>query len=89
MLRCAKLVLVPERDATAREVIGRHLDSHPVAREHADPESAHVATECCQHVVTVGQLHPERGIREHFRNGALELNRVFFRHPLTALVPEG
>ena len=83
------LVLVPERDATARKIVRRYFDCHPVARQHADPESAHIAAECCQHVVAVGQLHPERGVREHFSYGALELNRVFFRHPLTALVPEG
>ena len=87
--QAGRLVLVPERYPSPRQIVRRHFNRHPVAREDADAEAAHVAAEGCQHVVTVGQLHPERGVREHLSDGALELNRVFFRHPLTALVPEG
>ena len=87
--QAGRLVLVPERNPAPCEVIRRHFNRHPVAGKDADAEAAHVAAKGCEHVVAVGQLHPERGIREHFRDGALELNRVFFRHPLTALVPEG
>src|SRR6202022_40055 len=85
----AKSVLMSERDPSSREVVRRDLDRNAVAREDTDAEAAHVTAERRKHVVTVGQLHPERGVREHFRDRAFQLNRVFFRHPLLALSPEG
>jgi hypothetical protein len=72
---------VPEGDPASRQIIRRDLDRHAVAREDADAESAHVPAERRKHVVAVGQLHPERRIREHFGDRAFQLNRVFFRHP--------
>jgi hypothetical protein len=72
---------VPESDPAARQVVRRDLDRDPIAGEDADAESAHVAAERRKHVVAIGQLHPERCVREHLGDRAFQLNRVFFRHP--------
>src|SRR6266480_1071982 len=74
------LLLEPVRDAPAREVVGRELDLHAVAREDPDEVHSHLPAHVREHLVAVLQLHAEHRVRERLHHRALDLDRVFFRH---------
>jgi len=73
-------VLVPEHDPSARQVVGRHLNAHPIAGQHANPESAHVATERREDGMGLVHRHAERGVGEDLGDRPFELYRILFRH---------
>src|SRR4051812_28849115 len=75
-----ELDLVTEGDAAAGEIVGRDLDRHAVALQHADAKAAHVPAERRQYCVTVGERHAERGVRQHLGHRSFQLYRFFFCH---------
>src|SRR5690349_19501824 len=64
-------------DAPARDVVRRHLQAHPVARDDADAPLAHLAAGVREHVGAVLQAHAELRIRQHLVNRALHLDHLF------------
>ena len=70
---------MPIDDPAAAEVVGRHLDTHAVARQDADAVGAHLAGHVRQDLVAVVQLHPEHGVRERLDNLPLKLDLFFLR----------
>src|SRR4051794_24604516 len=67
-------------DAGAVEVVRRQLDAHPVSREDADPEAAHLAGDVPEHHVIVVELHAEHRVRQGLDDLALELDFFLFGH---------
>ena len=61
-----RLVLVPERDASAGQVIGRYFDFHAIADQYPDPEATHVAGERREYGMSIVQGYPECRAREDF-----------------------
>ena len=72
--------LVAENDSTARQVVRRHFDRDAVTLEHADAKSPHVAAEGREHGMSIGQLHTERCVRQHFRDLSFQLYWFFLGH---------
>src|SRR2546425_13349570 len=72
--------LVPEGDAPAGEVIRGHGESDPVAGEHADAETPHLARNGGEHVVAVRQMDAKGGIGQHGLHHAVDLDRFFLGH---------
>src|SRR4051812_48684778 len=72
--------LVTKDDASAGKVVGRDLDRHAVALKHADPKPTHVAAECRQNGMTVGEFDAKGGVGEHFGDLPFQLNWFFFGH---------
>src|SRR4051794_21721702 len=64
-------------DPRAVEVIGRDLHAHPVTRQDADPEAAHLAGDVAEDLVAVVELHPEHGVRQGLGDLALEFDLLF------------
>src|SRR6478752_5380162 len=76
-------LLVAVDDPTPSEVVRRQLHHHAVLGEDPDVVLAHLAADVGEDLVPVAQLNAEHGIRQGFRNGALELDHAFFlRHVL-------
>lgn len=71
----------PVHDPPFSEVVWRHLDLYPVAREDADAVLAHAAGEVAEEQVVfclrAENFHAERGIGEGFLDNANELNDGF------------
>src|SRR2546421_4043257 len=76
--------LVPERDASACEVVRRHGERDPVAREHANAEPPHLARNSREHVVPVRQQHAKRGVGQHVLHDAIDLDCFFLGHLFTS-----
>ena len=68
---------MPVDDPATAEVVGRHLDTHTVAREDADTVAAHLAGHVREDLVAIVQLHPEHGVRERLDDLAIELDLFF------------
>ena len=66
------------RYASAREIIGRHLDSHAVAFEDSNAKAAELAGDGREHSCSVIEGHAERRARKDFGDGPFELDQVFF-----------
>src|SRR5690349_10769676 len=77
-------LLVPIDDSAPGQVVCREFDDDAVCREDADVVLPHLATDGGKHLVTVGELHPEHGVRECLDHGALQLEcALFLRHKLS------
>src|SRR5436305_9401480 len=72
-------LLVPVRNTTPVEVVGRQLDLHPVARQDADVVAAHLAGDVAEHLVPVVELHSEHRVGERLGDLPLHLDLVFLR----------
>ena len=64
--------------ASAREIIGRHFDSHTVAFEDANAKAAELAGDGREHGCPVVEGHAERGARKDFGDGPFEFDQIFF-----------
>ena len=74
-----------ERDAAAREVVGREFDLHPVARKDADVVLSHLPRGRGENRVTFIELHPEHRARERLDDLAFDLDLLFLDcHPSLA-----
>src|SRR5712664_1248246 len=73
-------LLEPICDPAPREVIGRQLHLHLVARQDADEVHPHLARHVGQHLVAVLQLDPEHRVGQRLDHRALHLDRILFGH---------
>ncbi len=62
------------------QIVGRHLDFDFVANADADEILSHLARNVSQHLVTVGQRHPEHRAGQNLRYRSGQFNGFFFRH---------
>jgi hypothetical protein len=69
---------VTVRYASAREIIGRHLDSHAVAFEDSNAKAAELAGDGREHSCSVVEGHAERRTRKDFCDCPFELDQIFF-----------
>src|SRR6185312_1734868 len=67
-------------NASLGEVIGRHLDHHLVAGQHADAVLAHLAGGMGNDLVAVLQHHTTRRVGQKLAHGALEFEQFFLCH---------
>src|SRR6266516_1452548 len=65
-------------DPAAVQVVGRQLDSDPVAREDPDPVPAHLAGRVAQRLVPVVERDPEHSVPQRLDDLAFELDLLFF-----------
>src|SRR5665213_1678901 len=77
------LVLVAERDAALGQIIGRHLDGHAIAGEHADAVLLHAAGGVGQSLVPVVELHAEPRVGKEFNDDTVKFDQVFLGHALS------
>ena len=67
-------------DTPFLQIVGRHLDLHPVTRENTDAMHPHATREMAVQLVVFGLLtgnsDPERGIGKAFLHNADEFNHV-------------
>src|SRR5262249_22834989 len=85
--RRGRIALVAEADAATLEIVRRHLDDHPVADAGADAEFTHLAGGVRQHFMLVVELHAEIAVRQNLRDGPVELEQLFLRHPVISRSP--
>src|SRR4030088_1421428 len=78
--RTNESALVPEGDASSRQVVGRDFESYAIAGENSNAESPHLSRDRGVHVVTVVHLHAELRIRQHFSDRSFQLDCFFFCH---------
>src|SRR3984893_6165448 len=74
------LVLVTEDEPALLQIIRRHLDRHPIARQRLDPVLLHLAGGVGDDLVSGIQLHAVAGIGEDFGYQSFELDQLFFSH---------
>src|ERR1019366_4759468 len=74
------LVLVTEDEPAFFQVIGRHLDRHPVARQRLDPVLLHLAGGVGDDLVSGIELHAITCIGKDFGHQSFELDQLFFSH---------
>src|SRR6516225_7035456 len=74
------LVLVTEDEAALFQIIGRHLDCHPVTRQSLDPVLLHLAGSIGNDLMSRVQLDAVAGIGEDFSDQSFELDQLFFSH---------
>lgn len=70
-------LLEPVGDPTAAEVVGGKLYGHTIALENSDVVLAHPPRNVGEYVVAILELHPEVGVGEDLRDGALHLDCFF------------
>src|ERR1700686_2778338 len=71
------LVLVTEDEPALFQVVGRHLDRHPVARQRLDPVLFHLAGGVGDDLVSGIELHAIACIGEDFGDQSFELDQLF------------
>ena len=63
------------------KIVGRHLDVHPVAGQHADAVLPHLAGGVRENAVLVVELDAEHGVGQQLHHRPAEFDHVLFRHP--------
>src|SRR5439155_20536692 len=74
------LVLVTEDQATLLQIVGRHFDRDPIARQRLDPVLLHLAGGVGNNLVSGVELHAVARIGEDFGHQSFELDQLFFSH---------
>src|SRR6266699_867186 len=74
------LVLVTENQPALLEVVGRHLDRHPVPGQCLDPVLLHFSRGVGNDLVPGIELHAIAGVGEDFGDQSFELDQLFFSH---------
>jgi hypothetical protein len=69
---------VAERNPRFAEVVGGHLDIHPVADADADEVFAHLAGDVGEDFVAVGESDTEHGAGQHLVHNSSNLYGLFF-----------
>src|SRR5919107_3499330 len=78
--------LVAVDDAPPGQVVRRELDDDPVLGEDADVVLPHLPADVSQHLVTIGKLHTEHGVRQGLDHSAFNFDgSVFLGHVLRYL----
>src|SRR6478736_6601820 len=70
---------IPITDATPRQVVGAHLDAHPIAQQDADAELAHLAPGIGQQLVPIVELDLELGVGHGVDHRPIHFDRVVLR----------
>src|SRR3954470_17721135 len=73
-------LLVPVHDPPARQVVRRELHEDTVARKDPDVVHPHLPGDVRQDLVSVLERHPEHGVGQGLRDGALDLYGILLRH---------
>src|SRR3954466_10649939 len=71
---------LPEGDSRFAQVVRSDLDVDPVPDADADEVLAHLTRNVGEHLVTVGQCHPEHRSRQDLGHAAFQFNWLFFGH---------
>src|SRR5437879_2958660 len=71
--------LIPVDDSPTRQIVGRELDGHLIARKNANKIFAHLARNMRQHLVLIVQLHPKHRVRQRLDHRGHHLDGVFLR----------
>src|SRR5476649_2136418 len=74
------LVFVTENQPALLEVIGRHLDRHPVSGQRLDPVLLHFSGGVGHDLVACIELHAIAGVGQDFGDQSFELDQLFFSH---------
>src|SRR5579872_4354927 len=74
------LVLMAEYQPAFLQVIGRHLDRHPVACKRLDPVLLHLAGGIGNDLVPGIELHAVARVGKDFGDQSFELDQLFFSH---------
>src|SRR5216683_3506079 len=74
------LVLVTEDEPAFLQIIGRHFDRHPIARQRFDPVLFHLAGGVGHDLVPGIELHAITCIGEDLGDQSFELDQLFFSH---------
>src|SRR3954453_8610001 len=74
------LVLVAEDQPALLEVVGRHLDRHPVSRQGFDAVLLHLAGGVGDDFMSGVELHPISRVGKDFGHQSFELDQLFFGH---------
>src|SRR5260370_38156048 len=74
------LVFVTEDEPAFFQIIGRHFDRHPIARQRLDPVLFHLAGGVGHDLVPGIGLHAVTRIGEDFSDQSFELDQLFFSH---------
>src|SRR5579872_1066884 len=83
--RAGTLILVPEDQSAFFQIVGRHFDGHPIARERLDPVLLHSAGRVGDERMAVVELNAIARVGQYLGDKALELQEFFFRHGLVLL----
>src|ERR1700690_2590105 len=73
-------VLVSEDQSAFFQIVRRHLDRYPVARQGLDPVFLHLACGIGNDLVPCVELDAVAGIGEDFGDQSFELDQLFFSH---------
>src|SRR5262245_65203387 len=73
-------LLEPISNAALAEIVGRHLDQHLVAGEHADSVLAHAARRMGDDLVFVFELDAEGRVRQQLRHDTGKFQKLFLCH---------
>src|SRR4051812_8795869 len=76
----ARLLLEAVRDPTLGEVVGRQLDEHLVADQHADAVLAHLAGGMAENLMIVLEADAEHGVGQKLDHLAAHLEQFFLGH---------
>src|ERR1700682_5937985 len=66
-------------NAPAREIVGRELHLHAIARQDADEVLAHLARDVRQYAMLILQLHAKHGVGQRLDNRGHHLDGILFR----------
>lgn len=73
-------LFIPVDNPPARQIVGRHLHRHLVARQNPDVVHPHFAGDRREDNMTVFQPNFEVRIGKRFRHFPILFNQVLFRH---------
>src|SRR5882757_3880911 len=88
-LRCAArrsawaagtLILVTEDQPALLQIVGRHLDRHPIARQRLDAVLLHLAGRVGDNFMSGIELHAVARVGQDFGHQSFELDQLFFSH---------
>src|SRR5882757_1495166 len=88
-LRCAArrsagaagtLVLVTEDQPSLLQIVGRHLDRHPIACQRLDAVLLHLAGRVGDNFMSGIELHAVARVGQDFGHQSFELDQLFFSH---------
>lgn len=67
-------------DPASSGVIGAHRHGDPIAEDHADSVASHLACQMGQDLEAVICFYAKQSTGQHFHNGTIHFDMIFFRH---------
>lgn len=81
-------LLVPIRNASTVEIIGRQLNQNSITRKNSDEVFAHLSRDMRQHLMLiVFKLHPKHRVWQSLEDLGHDLYRFFLRHTAIGAIP--